>query len=132
MGNAIFYKEWAKTRKIFFCSLILSMAVAAFAVLMMNRLITLKGVEHLWIIMLLKDNMFVDIIKYVPLVIGMALGAAQMVPEMQHRRLKLTLHLPYPQNRMVTAMLSIGLGELALIFAVQLAVLAAYDFTILP
>lgn len=132
MGNAIFYKEWAKTRKIFFCSLILSMAVAAYAVLMMNRLITLKGVEHLWIIMLLKDNMFVDIIKYVPLVIGMALGAAQMVPEMQHRRLKLTLHLPYPQNRMVTAMLSIGLGELALIFAVQLAVLAAYDFTILP
>lgn len=56
MEKAIFMKEWLKTRMVFFICLLAGLAVAAYAVIMMNRLIELKGIEHLWLIMLLKDN----------------------------------------------------------------------------
>lgn len=132
MEKALILKEWIKTRMVFFISLFISLALAAYAILMMNRLIELKGVQHLWIIMLLKDNTFVDIIKYIPLVIGIALGIAQMAPEMAQKRLKLTLHLPYPQGRLIALMLATGMVELFIIFLLQTTVIASYDFTIMP
>lgn len=132
MEKALLMKEWLKTRKVFLVSIILAVAVTGYAVLMMNRLIELKGVEHLWLIMLLKDNSFVDIIKYIPLVIGIAIAVAQMVPEMTQKRLKLTLHLPYPQRRLVSLMLLTGMTELLIIYIIQIGILAVYDSTILP
>lgn len=132
MEKAIIFKEWIKTRMVFAISLVLAVSVALYAVLMMNRLIELKGAEHLWLIMLLKDNTFVDIIKYVPLVIGLAVGVAQMAPEMSQKRLKLTLHLPYPQGRLIALMLLSGLCELFVIYFLQAAIIATYDFGILP
>lgn len=132
MEKALILKEWIKTRLVFFISLTIALALAAYAILMMNRLIELKGVQHLWIIMLQKDNTFVDIIKYIPLAIGIALGIAQMAPEMAQKRLKLTLHLPYPQGRLIALMLATGMVELFIIFLIQAAVIAVYDFTIMP
>ena len=125
-------KEWLKTRRVFVMSMLTAAAVAVYAVLSMKRLIELKGVDHLWLIMLLKDNMFIDIIKYVPLAVGIATGVAQMVPEVTQKRLKLTLHLPYPQGRLVLLMLLAGIVELIIIYVVQASIIAVYDFTILP
>ncbi len=132
MEKALIFKEWVKTRMVFFISLALAICVALYAVLMMKRLIELKGVDHLWLILLLKDNTFIDIIKYVPLVVGVALGVAQMAPEMAQKRLKLTLHLPYPQGRLITLMLLTGLVELLVIFVVQALIIAVFDAGILP
>ena len=77
MEKALIFKEWVKTRMVFFISLALAICVALYAVLMMKRLIELKGVDHLWLILLLKDNTFIDIIKYIPLVVGVALETVQ-------------------------------------------------------
>lgn len=132
MEKALIFKEWVKTRMVFFISLALAICVALYAVLMMKRLIELKGVDHLWLILLLKDNTFIDIIKYVPLVVGLALGVAQMAPEMAQKRLKLTLHLPYPQGRLISLMLLTGLVELLVIFVVQALIIAVFDAGILP
>lgn len=132
MEKALIFKEWVKTRMVFFISLALAVCVALYAVLMMKRLIELKGVDHLWLIMLLKDNSFIDIIKYVPLVIGLALGVAQMAPEMAQKRLKLTLHLPYPQGKLVGLMLLTGLVELLVIFVIQALIIGIYDASVLP
>ncbi|MCM1454868.1 MAG: hypothetical protein NC193_10120 [bacterium] len=132
MEKALIYKEWLKTRRALGVSALIAVATAVYAVLMMNRLIELKGVDHLWLIMLMKDNTFIDVIKYIPAVIGIAVGAAQMAPEMSQKRLKLTLHLPYPQLRLIALMLATGLAELIAVFAVQMAIIVVYDFTILP
>lgn len=132
MEKALLFKEWLKTRRVFAVSLILAVAMASYTVLMMNRLIELKGVEHLWLIMLLRDNSFVDIIKYVPIVIGIAIGVSQMAPEMMQKRLKLTLHLPYPQDRLISLMLLTGIIELLVIFLIQIGIIAVYDSAILP
>lgn len=132
MEKAIIFKEWIKTRMVFFISLVLALATAGYAMLMVNRLIELKGVEHLWLIMLLKDNTFIDIIKYVPVAVGIAIGIAQMAPEMSQKRLKLTLHLPYPQGRLLALMLATGVSELLIIFALQTAVVAMRYSFLLP
>ena len=53
--DGLLHISWAGCVQIFFDT-----------VAMMNRLIELKGVEHLWLIMLLKDNnTSIDMIKYV-------------------------------------------------------------------
>ena len=132
MKKALIFKEWVKTRMVFFISLALALAIAAYAALMVNRLIELKGVDHFWLIMLLKDNTFVDIIKYVPFVVGIAVGIAQMAPEMAQKRLKLTLHLPYPQGKLIALMLATGIGELLVIYVLQAAFIAVYYSTLIP
>lgn len=132
MERAIIFKEWVKTRMVFFISLGLAVCIAFYTVAMMNRLIELKGIEHLWLIMLLKDNTFIDMIKYVPLLVGLAIGVAQMAPEMTQKRLKLTLHLPYPQRRLVGLMLLAGLVELLVIYLLQAMIIMVYDLRILP
>lgn len=131
MTKAIFYKEWLKTRHVFWGALIIALCFAIYAIVSMNRVVTLKGADHIWLIMLLKDNTFIDVIKFVPLVIGIALGVAQMFPEMLQKKLKLTLHLPYPQMRLVAMMLLVGIIELLVIYIAQILVIAIYDTQIL-
>ncbi len=132
MTQALLYKEWLKTRKTFWVSLAAALLLAAYACLSIQRIVVGKGVEHVWLIMLLKDQTFIDILKYVPLAIGVALGVAQMAPEMSHKRLKLTLHLPYPTNRLILWMILLGIIELTLIWVVTAGAVAIYQSTILP
>lgn len=131
MLKAIVYKEWLKTRGVFLIGLLLSVCMAGFEILSMNRVGTVKGVEHIWQIMLMKDNMFVNHLTFIPLAVGVGVGLAQMLPEMVQKRFKLTLHLPYSQNRMVLAMLAVGLAEIVAVSVVTSVIVVVYDMRIL-
>ena len=130
MNKAIFLKEWLKTRRVFIIALLLALLFAVYAIMGIRRVVTSHGVDHVWLIMLMKDQTFIDAIKYLPLLIGVAIGAAQMSPETSLKRLKLTLHLPFPQNRMIGLMTGFGLSECLVIFLLQAAVIAGYYSTI--
>lgn len=132
MEKALFYKEWIKTRRIFWLALTIGVVLAVYAVMGIRRIEISKGVEHVYMIMLMKDQTFVDVLKYFPLIIGIVVGIIQMYPEMTQKRLKLTLHLPFPQNRLIAIMLATGFGQLLLIFAIQIAVVGIYYSTIVP
>lgn len=131
MLKAIIYKEWLKTRGVFLIGLLLSVCMAGFEILSMNRVGTVKGVEHIWQIMLMKDNMFVNHLTFIPLAVGVGVGLAQMLPEMVQKRFKLTLHLPYSQNRMVLAMLAVGLAEIVVVSVVTSVIVVVYDMRVL-
>ena len=107
--NAIFYKEWIKTRWYLLLALVVTVGFAGYSMLRINRVVTLKGVEHVWEVMLQRDAVFVDLLQYIPLLAGILLAVVQFVPEMHRKCLKLTLHLPYSQLRMVMLMLLYGL-----------------------
>ena len=64
--------------------------------------------------------------NFIPLLTGLLLAIVQFVPEMQQKRLKLTLHLPYPQNRMLMLMLIAGLSELIVIYLIDYLILYVY------
>ena len=131
MKKAIFYKEWIKTHRYFWLALIVSSVFVIYALLQLQRVIGFKGVEHLWEILLSRETVFIELLTYVPLAIGVLLALVQFVPEIQQKRLKLTLHLPYPQRSMIGLMLAAGLVQLGIIFVLNYLTLWAYLQSIL-
>ena len=71
--NAIFYKEWIKTRWYLLLALVVTVGFAGYSMLRINRVVTLKGVEHVWEVMLQRDAVFVDLLQYIPLLAGICL-----------------------------------------------------------
>lgn len=121
MEKAILYKEWLKTRAYCLLALIASCAMVAYCLLKMQYVISMKGMDHLWIVMMERDAVFIDRLTYMPLVVALLLAVVQFVPEMQQKRLKLTLHLPYPHFLNITMMLLWGTACLTLCFGLHFA-----------
>lgn len=126
MIKAIFYKEWIKTRWYWLLALLLSTGFAGYAMLRIARVYSMKGAEHLWIVMIQRDAIFVDLLQFVPLFVGLAFALVQFVPEMHHKSFKLTLHLPIRATRAVAAMLSFGSVLLIATFALSLVLMWGY------
>lgn len=131
MGKAIFFKEWLKTKYFFALSLFVTLCFVSYALLKINRIIEFRGTAHLWEVLLQKDVVLIDILQYLPLITGILFGMVQFIPEMAQKRLKLTLHLPYPHNRMILLMLCAGLVMLLSVFIINNAVIGIYLNTLL-
>ena len=108
MIQAIFYKEWIKTRWYWLLATLFMIGITGYSMLRIGRTIAIQGIDHLWVVMVQKDAIFIDLLQFVPLLIGILLAAVQFFPEMQRKCLKLTLHLPYSQKKMVMSMLAYG------------------------
>lgn len=131
MIKAIFYKEWIKMRWFCLVAALFLAGFTAYALLRVQRVITFKGAAHIWEVMLEKEVVFIDILQYLPVLLGVLLALVQFIPEMTHKRLKLTLHLPFPQRKMILLMMGVGLAALAVLSAVQAFVLWCYFRTLL-
>ncbi len=131
MIKAIFYKEWIKMRWFCLVAALFLAGFTAYALLRVQRVITFKGAAHIWGVMLEKEVVFIDILQYLPVLLGVLLALVQFIPEMTHKRLKLTLHLPFPQRKMILLMMGVGLAALAVLSAVQAFVLWCYFHTLL-
>lgn len=122
----IFYKEWIKTRWYLLLACLVMWGFVGYSMLRVNRVINLKGIEHLWEVMLSKDAVFVDLLEYIPVLLGCVLALVQFVPEIHRKCLKLTLHLPYPQLKMINAMLVYGVLMLLFCFGVGYLIMFCY------
>ncbi|WP_195665189.1 hypothetical protein [Alistipes onderdonkii] len=131
MIKAIFYKELIKMRWFCLVAALFLAGFTAYALLRVQRVITFKGAAHIWEVMLEKEVVFIDILQYLPVLLGVLLALVQFIPEMTHKRLKLTLHLPFPQRKMILLMMGVGLAALAVLSAVQAFVLWCYFHTLL-
>jgi len=124
--NIIFYKEWIKTRWYLLLMFVATLGFAGYSMLRINRVVELKGMAHVWEVIILKEVVFVDLLQYIPLLAGLLLALVQFMPEMYHKCLKLTLHLPYSQWRMVNSMLLFGLLTLAVCFIADYTLMFVY------
>ncbi|MBQ9137050.1 MAG: hypothetical protein IJX65_00245 [Alistipes sp.] len=131
MIQAIFYKERIKTFWYSLLALLTSVGFAGYCMLRVWRVCELKGVEHLWIVMMQKDVIFVDMLQFVPLFIGLALAVVQFEPEMQRKSFKLTLHLPIRATKALCAMLLYGVAVLLVVFLPAIALMWGYLHTVL-
>lgn len=123
MIKAIFYKEYIKSRWYLLLALLATLGLTGFLMLRISRAIALKGADHIWQNMILKDAVFVNLLEYVPLLVGILLAIVQFTPEMQRKCLKLTLHLPCSQKKMLFAMLGFGVLALTVCFATNFMVM---------
>ncbi len=64
-------KEWLKTRWYYLVAVLLSLGFVGYVLLNFFRAAGLKGIAHLWEVMLLRDAVFVDLLQFVPLVVGL-------------------------------------------------------------
>jgi len=126
MIKAILYKEWIKTRYLFLLAAVILMAFTAYCQLRISNVISLRSAAHLWEILLTRDNIFYEPMRYVPLFSGILLALFQFVPEMQQKRLKLCLHLPLAQNKIIGSMLGFGVSLLVALFVVTCLIIFLY------
>jgi len=119
----MFYKEWIKTRWFYVVAFVVTFALCGYVLLNVNRLVSLKGADHLWEVAMFRDAIFVDLLRYIPLLVGIAAAVVQFVPELLHKRLKLTMHLPRGYVRSVMEMIVFGFVCLLVLFGGNLALL---------
>ena len=77
MLKPILYKEWIKTRWYFLLAILVSIGFTGYSLLRVNRVIGLKGMEHLWQVMLERDVIFIDLQMYIPLVPALHLPVSE-------------------------------------------------------
>ena len=126
MNKAVFYKEWLKTRWFFLAAGIIFLCYTLYLVIRIGNAIEIRGADHLWPILLTRDTIFIEPIRYLPLFTGLLIGIVQFIPEVIQKRMKLTLHLPYPRKKMVSMMMVAGLCELLPLFIFQLVFLGVF------
>ena len=84
MIQAIFYKEWIKTRWYLLLATLFMIGITGYSMLRIGRTIAIQGIDHLWVVMVQKDAIFIDLLQFVPLLTGILLAAVhQFFPEMQ-------------------------------------------------
>lgn len=123
MIKSIIFKEWIKSRWVLLIVLIIFAAVIGYTFMNVTRGLRMAGGQHIWEMIVQKGITFASFVKYLPLFAGIVLALAQYVPEMTNKRLKLTLHLPLKESKIMLSMLFYGLISLAVIFLASYIIL---------
>lgn len=122
---ALQYKEWLKTRWFLLGALLLCGGTTAYCMLRVFRAVSLRGIGHIWEVMIGRDVIFVESLMWIPTIVGLLLAVVQFVPEVKRKSLKLTLYLPAGRLPMVMSMLAYGVVALLLIAAVDYLIVLA-------
>ena len=120
MNKSIYFKEWIKVHLYVLVAALVWIGFTAYVILDIRHDITFTGAELLWLSIMDFDQMLIGSIRHLPVFLAFGLAIVQFVPEMQDKRLKLTLHLPVNQKRIILDMLSFGLALLLVFFLFQL------------
>jgi len=119
----LFYKEWAKTKRILLLSLILFAAFIVYTFISVGQMFRVSGATQVWTDVMLKDVNLLSKMQWLPLILSILFGLSQFVPEMTNKRLKLTLHLPMPEGKTTFAMLAYGILSLLILYIIVYAVI---------
>ncbi|MFA7116472.1 MAG: hypothetical protein WC140_04480 [Bacteroidales bacterium] len=131
MNKAIFFKEWIKTKNAFWILFSILGLVSIYIIFQLYHTCEFVSAIRVWNNYLIDDKgAYINLMKLLPLLSGIILAFVQFVPEVTLKRIKLTLHVPYPQKRMLFMMISIGVLELLAIFGFSLGIYIIYLSTI--
>lgn len=132
MLQAIFYKEWLKLRLYWCLAVVAHVGVVVYLLLALRSTLLASGVVETWATMIGRDILMVNMLMYLPLITGVVIALCQWLPEMQVKRIRLTLHLPVDYTASIGTMLLCGLCGLTLLFALDAALLAGVEQLCLP
>lgn len=124
MFNALFYKEWIKTRRIVLLIGLIFAGIIVYSFIHTAQSFRVGGPVQVWADIILKDApVLPPFIQWLPVMTALLLGFTQFVPEMSNKKLKLSLHLPLSETRIVTSMLCYGLLVLTASYVVTYVVI---------
>lgn len=108
MISSLLLKEWLKLKRYFIAVLLLNVAICLKIFFDIRRQMHSEHAEMVWYQAIHIHTVFYQDIRYLPLITGLLLATAQFVPEIQGRRLRLSLHLPTGRNFMLFSCLLSG------------------------
>lgn len=123
MYTSIIYKEWIKTRSAVIVIAAVFLGIGIYSFMKISESIRLSGIVNVWENIIQKDSPMFPHFEYLPFLAGVLLAITQYVPELQFKRLKLTLHLPLNENRILLTMLLYGVSVILLLSLVTLPLL---------
>lgn len=129
---ALGYKEWIKTRRLLGVMVLLFAAVLVYTLIEMSYTIRVSGAVNVWYAYLYQGLSVAPMFVWLPCFAGLSLALVQFVPEMTNKRLKLTLHLPAAEGRIMSCMLLFGLLVLVVLFSVYVILLVVCSSFYLP
>jgi hypothetical protein len=132
MLKSIFYKEWLKLRLFWCLAFVLHAGLIIYLLLALRSTFMASGLVETWTTMIGRDVMMVNQLMYLPLLTGVCIALCQWLPEMQIKRIRLTLHLPIDYTLSIGAMLLTGLVGLTVLFLFDAALLAGVELIWLP
>ncbi len=106
--KAILYKEWVKTRWVLLIAVGIGLSLLIYTLFNIYRITSTFGMAKVYGAMINEGLIFLSHLRYIPLLIGLALGLAQMIPEAQQHRLKLSIHVPLRDGQVCYSLLSFG------------------------
>jgi hypothetical protein len=113
--RATLYKEWIKLRLYWGSMLLVSVGYAVYLSLRLRYVHQFHDAVSVWGAWMFKGYLFFASFRYVPLVLGVAFGALQFLPETLNKRIRLALHLPLGENRVIGHHLLAGLLGLSFV-----------------
>lgn len=119
--------------RLFWClAVVVHVGVVAYLLLSLRSTLLASGVVETWATMIGRDMLMINMLMYLPLITGVVLALCQWLPEMQIKRIRLTLHLPVDYTVSIGAMLLCSVVCLCLLFAIDAVVLAGVEQLWLP
>lgn len=132
MYKALAYKEWLKIRWWAVGSLILELLLLIYIFTNLRTVIEYNSAEMIWSSIIYKSYMFFQSLKYIPFVIGIFISVAQYLPEVLDLKLKLTMHLPLEENRVLLFLNLFGTTTLFILFIPLVIVLVIGSSIVFP
>lgn len=115
MFSSILYKEWLKIRRYLVIAFLLNLAVFSYLFISLRHLFVIEHAEMIWYQAFEIGTLHYTLIKYLSIITGIIIGAAQFIPEMIGHRFRLSLHLPVRPNALALWSALIGLFAVAII-----------------
>ena len=109
MLPSLLLKEWLKLKRFFCAALLLNFGICLKIFFDIRQQMHSEHAEMVWYQAIHIHTVLYQDIRYLPLITGLVLAAAQFVPEMLGRRLRLSLHLPASRDFMLFSFLLSGL-----------------------
>ena len=107
--------------------LVIGLLLLTYVFMSIGRSFRIVGAGHIWDVIVNKKQMMFRNLKYFSVVAGACLGIAQFVPEMLQKRIKLTLHLPMAEKRIVLVMLGFGQLLTLSIFLIHMIAIVVFS-----
>lgn len=117
MFKNIAYKEWLKCRYAFIAIVITAIAQIVYVFVGISKSMRFVGSEHIWDVIVNRDVFLLSSLKYMPIIAACTIGLVQFIPEIMQKRIKLSLHLPLPENTILKYMLGFSQVLLLMFFA---------------
>ncbi|MFI3287146.1 MAG: ABC transporter permease [Rikenellaceae bacterium] len=116
MIKAIFYKESIKTRRITLLSIILALVLLGYMWLTTSEIFRSNGAVEIWNSAIGGKFDVISLWLYLyPVVVALMIGALQFTSETTDKRLKLTLHLPYSETKIISSLYAFGLRNITVL-----------------